>query len=200
MTQTEQFLTDAFWALLEEKPYKKITVRDIVDRCQVNRNTFYYHFEGIPSLLKQAIYTLEEAVLDDVRSHEDPLLALLPIAEFCASHRLALLNLFQSKAKEDVLFFVDSICRRVAEQYTKKTAERAASFDSFHIQLTEADRIVMTRFHKAVLSGFLLDWMNNGMQYDLTKDIPRIFELLDVFLSHPSQRELTPIPNASGPV
>ena len=44
MNYTENAIKDAFWQLLEEKPYNKITVKDIVERCQVNRNTFYYHF------------------------------------------------------------------------------------------------------------------------------------------------------------
>lgn len=44
MIRTKEIIRDAFWELLEEKPYNKITVQDIVNRCQVNRNTFYYHF------------------------------------------------------------------------------------------------------------------------------------------------------------
>ena len=45
MKRTKELLTDTFWELLEEKAYSKITVNDIVSRCDVNRNTFYYHFQ-----------------------------------------------------------------------------------------------------------------------------------------------------------
>ena len=51
MKRTKELLTDTFWELLEEKAYSKITVNDIVSRCDVNRNTFYYHFQDIPSLM-----------------------------------------------------------------------------------------------------------------------------------------------------
>lgn len=37
MNRTKSAITNAFWQLLEEKPYSKITVKDIVDRCQINR-------------------------------------------------------------------------------------------------------------------------------------------------------------------
>ena len=47
MKRTKELLTDTFWELLEEKAYSKITVNDIVSRCDVNRNTFYYHFQDI---------------------------------------------------------------------------------------------------------------------------------------------------------
>lgn len=55
MNRTKNAIIDAFWLLLEEKPYNKITVKDIVERCQINRNTFYYHFHDIPELLETTI-------------------------------------------------------------------------------------------------------------------------------------------------
>lgn len=37
-------LAEALCQLLETKTLEKITVKDIVARCGVNRQTFYYHF------------------------------------------------------------------------------------------------------------------------------------------------------------
>jgi len=37
----------AFKELLMEKPLNKITVNDITDKCEINRQTFYYHFHDI---------------------------------------------------------------------------------------------------------------------------------------------------------
>ena len=39
---TKKAIRDSLVKLLNEKPLSKITVRDIVDDCGVNRNTFYY--------------------------------------------------------------------------------------------------------------------------------------------------------------
>ena len=36
-------LENAFWELLAERNYHKITVTDIVRVADVNRNSFYYH-------------------------------------------------------------------------------------------------------------------------------------------------------------
>ena len=41
---TKEIIAKTFTELLDEKPMSKITVKDIVERCGVNRNTFYYHF------------------------------------------------------------------------------------------------------------------------------------------------------------
>ncbi|CQR55861.1 TetR/AcrR family transcriptional regulator [Paenibacillus riograndensis] len=42
--RTRRLLQDAFAALLQEKDFESITVRDIAERATVNRTTFYAHF------------------------------------------------------------------------------------------------------------------------------------------------------------
>ena len=53
MERTRGAIVNACIQLLSEKPVNKITVKDIVERCGVNRNTFYYHFHDIPDLAEQ---------------------------------------------------------------------------------------------------------------------------------------------------
>ncbi len=48
-------LENAFWELLSEREYHKITVTDVVRTAGVNRNSFYYHFAGLPELADSAI-------------------------------------------------------------------------------------------------------------------------------------------------
>lgn len=48
-------MRNAFWALLEDREYRKITVTDIVREAQVNRNSFYYHYGSLNELTDTAI-------------------------------------------------------------------------------------------------------------------------------------------------
>ena len=41
-----------FKDLLKEKPFNKITVNDIANKCDINRQTFYYHFQDIRDLIE----------------------------------------------------------------------------------------------------------------------------------------------------
>ena len=41
---TKKAIKESFISLLNERPYNKITVKDIVDGCGINRNSFYYHY------------------------------------------------------------------------------------------------------------------------------------------------------------
>ena len=59
---TKQALSETFKILLEARTIDKITVKDIVTKCGVNRQTFYYHFRDIYELME---WTLE----NDIREY-----------------------------------------------------------------------------------------------------------------------------------
>ena len=42
---TKKALADALKELMDTKPFHKISVSDICERCQMNRKSFYYHFK-----------------------------------------------------------------------------------------------------------------------------------------------------------
>lgn len=50
---TKKAIMESFLRLMEKKPLDKITVRDIVDDCGINRNTFYYYFQDIYAVLEE---------------------------------------------------------------------------------------------------------------------------------------------------
>lgn len=110
-------LTGAFWELLEEKPYKKITVKDIVDRCKVNRNTFYYHFDGINSLFEEALIAWEEKIFQDPRTIAHPLTCVIPIAEDLMAHRTGVEHLLESKVRDTFFGELSVIAHRAADMY-----------------------------------------------------------------------------------
>ena len=48
----KEIIAEAARKLILEKKVKKLTVKDIVEECQITRQAFYYHFEGIPDLIQ----------------------------------------------------------------------------------------------------------------------------------------------------
>ncbi len=50
---TKKAIVESFMHLIGKKPLDKITVRDIVDDCGINRNTFYYYFQDIYAVLEE---------------------------------------------------------------------------------------------------------------------------------------------------
>lgn len=53
--RTRNYIQEAFQSLLEEKSFKSITVREITDRAEVNRATFYAHHKDKYELLNETL-------------------------------------------------------------------------------------------------------------------------------------------------
>lgn len=54
-------LREALWQLLGEEPFDRISVSELCQRAHVQRNTFYYHYEGIYDLVQDSIAHLPAA-------------------------------------------------------------------------------------------------------------------------------------------
>ena len=50
---TKKALSEALKEALKTKPFKKITVSELIEACNINRKTFYYHFADIPDASAQ---------------------------------------------------------------------------------------------------------------------------------------------------
>lgn len=51
--RTDRDITNALLKLMEEKPFEKITVQDILEEALVNRSTFYQHFTDKYAVLER---------------------------------------------------------------------------------------------------------------------------------------------------
>ena len=51
-TFTKNAIRETFIELLKKKFIDKITVKDIVEECGINRNTFYYYYADIYELME----------------------------------------------------------------------------------------------------------------------------------------------------
>lgn len=64
---TKRAITEAFIELLNERPFDKITVTDITNRCGVNRNTFYYYYQDIYALVDEVLRDEAAKLVDEHR-------------------------------------------------------------------------------------------------------------------------------------
>ncbi len=62
-TQTRESIFDAFYKLIEEKDIDKITIQNVTERAQINRATFYAHFQDKYELLDEMIQQSLEGLI-----------------------------------------------------------------------------------------------------------------------------------------
>ena len=67
-SETKLLMAETLKRLIKERPFAKITVQDIVNECNINRNTFYYHFENNYDLL---YFAYEQEVKNIVNSFHE---------------------------------------------------------------------------------------------------------------------------------
>lgn len=65
--RTKTALAASLKKYMAKKPLGKITVSEIIADCDVNRKTFYYHFENIYALLK---WMLEQEAIEVVKKFD----------------------------------------------------------------------------------------------------------------------------------
>ena len=65
--KTKQTLAAALKEKMLKKSFSKITVSELIETCNINRKTFYYHFEDIYALLK---WTLEQDAIEVLKSFD----------------------------------------------------------------------------------------------------------------------------------
>lgn len=65
--QTKNMLAESLKQLMQKKPLNKITVTELIKECNVNRKTFYYHFQDIYDLLK---WILDKEAIEIVKSYD----------------------------------------------------------------------------------------------------------------------------------
>ena len=63
----KEIIAEAAGRLIRERKVKKLTVKDIVEECNITRQTFYYHFEDIPDLLRWVLKKGAEHVMKGCR-------------------------------------------------------------------------------------------------------------------------------------
>ena len=171
MNRTKNAIIDAFLQLLEEKPYNKITVNDIVEVYQINRNTFYYHFHDIPALLEEIVKRDTDHIIQTHQNFGSPLDCFAPLVQLCVRRQKAILHIYHSVHCEVFLKELDRLCLYAITQYIDTTTKE--------LSLLPKDKELLIRFYKCALVGILLDWLNEGMHYDLLASFARICDLFN---------------------
>ena len=158
---TKEVIIKTLFELLNEKPLAKITVKDIVERCGVNRNTFYYHFRDISDVVESALKREVDKAFERPVEVDSVLECLDVLVKLIGENRKAMLHIYCSIQRENFTDALDKMCEYIVNQYAKH---------NFDKEILEKEEVkVLMHFYKCVMTGVVLDWMNHRMSYDLTE-------------------------------
>ena len=163
---TEKAIRAAFMQLLNDRPLSKITVKDISDSCGINRNSFYYHYQDIPSLIQQILSDEIDRIISEYSSVDS-------LAE-CTSAAIG----FAAENKRAIYHIYNSVNRDMFEQYLWRVCEytvKAYVGTAFaELRLDEAEREALIQYHIYETFGITSGWLHDGMREDMQPFIEKL--------------------------
>lgn len=166
---TKEAIKRSFWKLLEERPLSQITVKDVAETCGISRNSFYYHFDDIPTLLTEIVTENADHIIAQhaaVNSLEDCLEAAV---QFALQNKRALMHVYRSINRDICEQYLMKICHYVIVAYADTV------FGALPVRPEDKDIVI--RFYQCELFGQIIEWMNHDMKYDINAQFRRLGEL-----------------------
>lgn len=114
---TRKAIREAFLQLLEERMLSEITVKDIVERCGINRNSFYYHYRDLPALIEEIVQEEADAVIAEHASLHDMVDCFDAVVSFVTHRKRAILHIFRSVSRDVFERYLMKTCRYFVDTY-----------------------------------------------------------------------------------
>lgn len=155
VVRTRRLLINALTELIVDQGYERITIREIVQKAEVNRSTFYLHFldkqdsltqmqDDLLNELRQSLeypmYTYESAI-NDYNSTNKPIKSHISMFEHIQKHA----SLYSKILRE----------REFRERFTLGIKTEVLRF---------RDSLLEATFMANGAVGVILYWLENGMQ------------------------------------
>lgn len=166
---TRRAIMDSLIKLLEERPLSKISIKDIVEDCGINRNTFYYHFADLPDLVDAILRDEADRIMQGyhgVSSLEECVEAAMDLA---GDHKRALMHIYNSANREIYERYMLEICEYVATALVDNIAAGR--------KVAELDRLAIIQGYKCECFGNVINWLSHGMSDELRRQFLRLCEL-----------------------
>ena len=114
---TKDAIKKSFMKLLNQKPVDKITVKEIVEDCGINRNSFYYHYDDIPALIEEILNDQADALVQTGDKNTDIYTCILWAMDFALQNKSAMMHLYNSSNRELFERYLNRIANRTVTEY-----------------------------------------------------------------------------------
>ena len=171
--QTKKMLCNSLKELMKQKPFSKITVSELIKDCNLNRKTFYYHFEDIYGLLK---WMLEQEAFEVVKQFDllvDYKDAFDFVIDYVEQNAYVLNCIYDSVGRDELKRFLYKdfigIMEKIVEDSEKK----------YEVSVTPQFKKFLCNFYTEAIAGMLINLFQKPDEYDRTE----LFEHFKVILN-----------------
>ena len=166
----KRVIAAGFAKLMEQKPIDKITVKDVVEKCGISRQTFYYHFQDIRDVMEYCIRSHLSKARAKSLEESDPVKAAQEFVSAACDNGQMLKALMNSQKRRQVeKMFMDAMMNCVEQRiHTSKPNTRLSS--------TEME--LAKQFYASGLAGVILANCTNT-ELDIRQAAGFLFRLIE---------------------
>ena len=167
---TEKALADSIKKLMFSRSINKITVKEVTDQCNINRRTFYNHFNDTYELLG---WLYEHEVIEELEQYynlEGWKTAVRRVLSYTLDNKIICLNTFNSLGRDHLeKFLYDIFCdafRGVIEDLTKE------------MDISREAKEEVARIFTIAIVGEFIIWLRDGLKEDPESILERIDRMM----------------------
>ena len=154
-TATKEAFGAALKQMMNIKPMDRITVKDLVEICKVNRQTFYYHFDDVYDLLEWIFEQDAESVLPEQMSAENWKTDFMSFFNYLQENRTFVINVYNSNSRLYMLRFFKTKLDFYIRSYVDTVA--------YGKNLERNDYEFIIDFYSSCIVGAISQWLDLGM-------------------------------------
>ena len=152
---TKAMLCQALKKKMVQKPLDKITVKDIIEKADINRNTFYYYYENIPALM-DALFDQEITKFTESTEASDSFAKeYMRASAVVRENRRAIYHLYHSEYRERLSQYLETAAELFIERFVRKAAASYA--------LSEEGIYYVTHFYSYAVVGLTIHVIRENM-------------------------------------
>ena len=163
---TKKRMADALKKKMEQKPLNKITVKEIIEDCGLNRQTFYYHFKDIYDLVEWSCQEDAAKALAGKKTYETWQQGFEQIFEAVLANKPFIMNVYHSVSREQVENYLYQLTYDLLESVVE---EQAAG-----MSVRPEDKAFIANVYKYAFVGLMLDWIKHDMKGEPKQIIDRL--------------------------
>lgn len=175
--ETKKALALSLKKAMRQKNFSKITVKEIIQDCGVNRNTFYYHFDDIYALLRWVL--TEEAI--NVVKHFDLLVdyedAIRFVMDYVDENDYIISCAYDAIGRDEMKRFFYSDLIEITSSVINSADEKSKK------HLEPEFKAFLASFYTEALAGTLVDWVKEKQTKDKETIILYLKTIIETNLS-----------------
>ncbi len=168
---TKKALGNSLKSFMTKKPLNKITVRDVVEDCGLNRQTFYYHFEDIYDLLDWIYKTEAVESISQYRSYTTWTDGFYKIFLYIQNNKDFCYNTLNSLGRNHLDYYLYSVTNDLIMGVVNEVSQ--------NMNVKQKHKEFIANFYTQAFTGLVIQWMKEGMKEDPKIIIEELNELIE---------------------